>query len=107
MSTRPKVDRSSSPDACWPWPAAKNFQGYGMYRHKRAHRLAWEFCYQKPIPAELLCCHTCDNPTCVNPAHLFLGTHQENVHDAMRKGRHALRKPGDTTSQRCRFINVS
>jgi hypothetical protein len=91
-----KVDRRGD-NECWPWLAGKNNKGYGRIygsakkRHLSAHRAAWEVTHGKP-PADMCVCHSCDNPGCCNPAHLFLGTYADNNHDRDRKKRHtALR----------------
>lgn len=82
----------SKGDGCWLWTSALDAHGYGMYRleagksMRRAHRLAWEI-INGPIPAELVVCHRCDNPPCVRPDHLFLGTQRDNMHDCVTKGR--------------------
>lgn len=82
-----KIDQSGE---CWPWTGSKNKQGYGKCRINgktfRAHRIVWEM-YNGPIPKYLLVCHTCDNTSCCNPSHLFLGNHQVNSDDKKRKGR--------------------
>ncbi len=76
---------------CWNWTGVKNGR-YGQIRVPRqkrkmyAHRLSWMLTYG-PIPKELLVLHHCDNPKCVNPAHLFLGTDRDNHLDCLRKGR--------------------
>lgn len=75
---------------CWLWMGSTWGGGYGQVRINRrtrfAHRVAWEVS-NGPIPNGLFVLHRCDNPPCVNPAHLFLGTHQDNMDDMMRKGR--------------------
>lgn len=76
---------------CYVWHAYKNPKGYGMFeaasrQTKLAHRVAWEM-VNGPIPQGMLVCHTCDNPSCVNPAHMFLGTDADNKRDSISKGR--------------------
>lgn len=77
-------------DECWPFIGARNKKGYGQMRlHCRqlqAHRLAFQVATGID-PGEMLVCHTCDNPPCCNPAHLFLGTKLDNNRDCKAKGR--------------------
>ena len=78
-------------ETCWLWLGGATKEGYGQVGLKgrsigrRAHRIAWELTYG-PIPNGMNVLHHCDNPPCVNPNHLFLGTHADNVHDMMAKG---------------------
>ena len=89
-----KVEKLGTEAGCWLWTSAIHTEGYGMLylngKAVRAHRIMWEITYG-PVPQGLFVLHRCDLRCCVNPAHLFLGTNQDNVDDMMRKGRH--RKP--------------
>lgn len=88
-----KVDKSNGDDACWLWTGSVRGYGYGQFwfnsRNRPTHRISWELAHGE-IPDGLLVCHRCDNPICVNPKHLFLGTQQDNIDDKTRKGRQAI-----------------
>jgi hypothetical protein len=76
---------------CWLWTAAKNPSGYGRFsfkgKLKYPHRLMFESATGKKIPPKMEIAHKCDNPSCVNPNHLFLATRLENTRDCIQKGR--------------------
>lgn len=85
-------------DGCWLWIGSRGPSGYGLFgvatdsgrwATNRAHRFSWEI-HNGPIPPGMCVCHHCDNPPCVRPDHLFLGTHKDNSDDMIRKGRGAF-----------------
>jgi len=92
--------KKGSPDECWLWTAGRAGSGYGQfYRRKNvpvgAHRFSWELAHGQPVPPGRMVMHLCDNPPCVNPAHLVVGTCQDNARDCAAKGRN----PGNTTNR--------
>lgn len=100
--------RKGGPNECWVWTATTNADGYGRFyagveqggQLIGAHRFSWELANGRPV-GELCVCHHCDNPSCVNPAHLFLGTHVDNMLDRDSKGRRP--PPTGTANGRARL----
>lgn len=84
-------------DSCWLWTGAKFKSGYGQIDDKgktlRAHRVSYELRYGV-TPGDFHVLHSCDNPPCVNPSHLFLGTVKDNMRDCISKNRHPWQKTG-------------
>lgn len=93
-------DKVSIWETCWEWTGSLKENGYGSFKSGskawNAHRFAYTFAYGE-IPDGSLVCHRCDNPSCVRPAHLFLGTARENTMDMVSKGRWA--KPPRLTGE--------
>lgn len=86
-----RVEMNQSPEICWEWKGSKyKNTGYGQISHAhknlKSHRLSYEL-HKDKIPEGMLVFHTCDNQSCVNPNHLFLGSWKDNVQDMIKKGR--------------------
>ena len=81
----------ASPTDCWEWRGTRNNKGYGKFwlngRTDLAHRVSYRI-HNGEIPAGLMVRHTCDNPPCVNPAHLLVGTRKDNAQDALERDRY-------------------
>lgn len=84
------------PDDCWLWKGSKNDTGYGGMtyggRRRRATHISYEIDKGTPFPTGMLARHTCDNPPCVNPAHILPGTDRDNVRDMLQRRRHHYQK---------------
>ncbi len=93
------VDKSNGDNACWIWTGLKNEDGYGRTswerKHWKCHRVAYLITFGE-IPKGMQVLHHCDNPACVNPSHLWLGTHTDNMRDMVSKGRKFRHYPPGT-----------
>jgi hypothetical protein len=101
IARRPLTERFAekftvgAPDECWEWEGPRRGRGYGAIneggskgRTLVATHVAWELATGSPVPTGLIVLHSCDNPPCVNPAHLRVGTHADNSADRVTRGRH-------------------
>lgn len=96
-------------ESCWLWTGSHGPSGHGVLfagagqrpRLLRATAVSWEIANGRPVPAGLCVCHTCDNPPCVNPDHLFIGTQTDNMRDCVNKGRFKFLQPrrGETNNK--------
>ena len=107
-----KVNKQTKMD-CWEWIGAINSGGYGSFdtgeEITNAHRVAWEMVYGE-IPKHdsyhgMCICHICDNKLCVNPKHLFIGTHEDNMKDMSKKGRCKQREQRGENSHFSKLCN--
>jgi hypothetical protein len=108
-----RVDKSAGPDGCWPWIGHRNRYNYGLCSNRSqrllAHRAAWEIANGRPM-GDMCGLHSCDNPPCVNPAHIRPGTMTDNNRDMLERGRvrrgeaHAYAKLTETEVQMVRTL---
>jgi hypothetical protein len=94
-----KVEKRGPTD-CWLWQGCKRWDGYGRYNlHRKqmtAHRRSWEIANGRELPEGMHVLHMCDTPACVNPAHLGIGSHKQNMEDSKRKKRHTYGERSNT-----------
>lgn len=96
-------------DSCWLWESAGDANGYGRFRVGRrvrlAHRVAWELTFG-PVPEGGLVLHHCDNPPCVRPDHLYVGTYRDNAQDMLARNRRAYSRGEEHPSARLTLSQV-
>lgn len=87
-----------APDACWGWRGRAKACGYPVLscngKNRRVSQVSWEIHHGMPFPEGKMACHTCDNPACVNPNHIWPGTMRDNMRDCMAKGRFRVNYSG-------------
>jgi len=104
-----RVPSGLSDSECWNWSGGKSTAGYGAFNAGEKIELTHRFSYQLfkgPIADGMFVCHTCDNPSCVNPSHLFVGTHNDNAADMAQKGRAAWKNRSMPREVRNRIVET-
>lgn len=102
-----RVERA---DGCWAWLGPRKQGSYGVTRSPDrrpigAHRLAWQLANGRALGRHEYVCHRCDNPICVRPDHLFVGSQLDNMRDAKAKGR--TRNPNPARGERCKTSKLT
>lgn len=98
---------------CWEWLASKTKFGYGQFQNTQSHRWIYQYVHNKVLPIDIVVCHTCDNPSCVNPKHLWQGTQKQNIQDMFNKKRNPPPTRGELdgmaklTAQKVKQIRTS
>lgn len=96
--------QTGAPDECWPWLKGRHSKGYGVFfvrsRNIGAHRFALMTKLGRDLQPGYQACHSCDNPICCNPAHLYEGSAADNTHDMMTKGRNGYKLPATKYGER-------
>lgn len=104
-----RARHTAHPSGCWNWIAGRNERGYGRFRvgdrTLAAHRVAFAIS-RGADPGELFVCHSCDNPSCVNPDHLWLGTNADNLRDCVNKGRWPSALGPDARCRKCGHLRT-
>lgn len=94
---------------CWEWQANRSAKGYGKFKVDGEKKLAHRFLFIQlngAMPSNILACHSCDNPTCCNPNHLFAGTYKDNIQDMIRKGRGTYRSGSQHPLAKLKEIDI-
>lgn len=113
-----KVDKTTTPDGCWEWLGAntgKQDYQYGQMtingERRMATHVSWELQNEQAFPAGKIACHTCNNPSCVRPDHIYLGNQKTNMQDAVRAGHlnheGELNSRAKLTREQAQFVRTS
>ena len=110
MDLAERCEKAEGPDACWNWPRKLDHAGRGRVwlggKLMLAHRAMWTV-LRGEIPTGALLCHHCDNPTCVNPTHLYVGTHADNMRDMTERRRYFAAKDRDGAAAAARKAGLA